>query len=359
MKIGILGGGQLSQMLALAGIPLGINFCFYFPNKRHSLDYLALNHLGQVHYGEYDDVHKLQQFAEQIDVITYENENIPIWTLDFLSKNKAVYPDKNALKISQDRLFEKHTFCELKIPTNQYFEVNTIEEAEVAAKILGYPFILKKRTQGYDGKGQVKVNNFSDLSKISLEHYTNTIAEEFITFDREVSLIAARNPKNEIVFYDLCENAHINGILFKTVNRVNDPIFELARSYLEKIMLSLNYVGILTAEFFQIGNKLIANEMAPRVHNSGHWTIDACITSQFENHIRAILNLPLGDSRSITNACMCNILSKMPDINELLRFNGLCLHDYQKSPEIGRKLGHITLLNDDNEISQLESMLAK
>lgn len=349
MRIGILGGGQLSQMLALSGIPLGIEFDFYFPNKAHSL-----NQLGKVHCAEYDDFHSLQSFANQVDVITYENENISIETLEFLSKTNKVYPDKHALRISQDRLFEKNMFKELEIPTNKHIEINTIDELSIAAQKLGYPFLLKKRTQGYDGKGQFIIKHPSDLSKVNTAQCINTIAEEFVSFDREVSIIAARNISSQVVFYDICENTHKNGILLKTINRSNDPIFALAQVYLEKIMLSLNYVGVLALEFFQVGNQLIANEMAPRVHNSGHWTISACMTSQFENHLRSILDFPLGDTTSLGKACMYNILGDMPEIRKLLHFKGLSFHDYKKSPQKGRKLGHITVLNQEQGFNAIE-----
>jgi len=353
MKIGILGGGQLSRMLALSGIPLGIEFDFYFPNKMQ-----ALNPLGKAHVAEYDDWESLQYFCDQVDVITYENENIKLETLDFLAKSKNIYPDKNVLRVSQDRLLEKALFGELEIPTNRYMAVNSLDELFVAIQTLGYPLMLKKCREGYDGKGQAKINNPSDLSKISVAQCTNAIAEEFVRFDREISLIAARNKREEVVFYDICENVHRDGILFKTVNRFHDSAFAAARNYVEKVLKALDYVGVLTIEFFQVGEQLIANEMAPRVHNSGHWTLDACVTSQFENHVRAILNLPLGDSTSLSQACMYNLLSKMPDITTLLACKGSRLYDYKKTPEKGRKLGHISLLNDDpNRLNELEEII--
>jgi 5-(carboxyamino)imidazole ribonucleotide synthase len=339
MKIGILGGGQLSRMLALAGIPLGFEFSFYFPKCEH-----ALNKLGKIYHGKYGDYPNLQAFADQVDVITYENENIPATTLEFLAQNKPVYPDRKALLVAQDRLAEKSFFCQLQIPTNGFMAVNSKDDLLAAIKNFGYPLIIKKRTQGYDGKGQLKIDQDTNVDLIANEYCHHCIAEEFVAFNREVSLIAARNNRGESVCYDICENIHNKGILFKTFNRTNDAIFALARSYVNKIIQQLDYVGILAVEFFQVENKLIANEMAPRVHNSGHWTLDACVTSQFENHLRCIADLPLGDVTSLTPAVMYNILNHMPDKNKLLEFAGLKLHDYCKAPAKGRKLGHATLL---------------
>ncbi len=355
MRVGILGGGQLSQMMALSGIKLGIKFSFYLEKNSSN----ALNELGEIHYGTYADFEKLEIFARQVDIITYENENIPVSTLEFLEKITIVYPDKRALCVSQDRFLEKKIFQSLNIPTNKYIGVNSKAELLEAAHQLGCPLILKKRTFGYDGKGQFKIDEINDLEKINIEYYSNIIAEEYVHFDREISLIGARSIGGNIVFYDVCDNLHKNGILIKTTNRVRDDFFELARDYLERIMLELDYVGVLTLEFFQRKNELIANEMAPRVHNSGHWTIEGSITSQFENHLRCILNLPLGNTTSLTKCCMYNILSKMPNLRNLLNFDGLSLHDYQKTPKMGRKLGHVNLLNYKNSFSQLEQILLK
>jgi len=223
-------------------------------------------------------------------------------------------------------------------------EINNKADLMRAIKDFGYPLILKKRTQGYDGKGQLKIDSYTDLALLAEKDVHHCIAEEFVPFNREVSLISASNNKGESVFYDICENVHNKGILFKTINQIDDPIFNLARSYLDKIIHTLNYVGILTVEFFQVKDTLIANEIAPRVHNSGHWTLDASITSQFENHLRSISNLPLGLTSSLTRAVMYNIISVVPDKNKLLEYHGLKLHDYCKTPRLGRKLGHVTVL---------------
>lgn len=339
MNIGILGGGQLSRMLALAGIPLGLDFYFYVPTQS-----AALHSLGAIIPGDYTHLSQLKKFAEQVDVITFENENIPAATLDYLTSLKPVYPDQRALTITQDRLLEKNFFCDLNIPTNHFMPVNCQDDLLSAAQQLGYPFILKKRTHGYDGKGQVRINQVADIHALSDEQCHNTLAEEWIDFEREVSLIAARNITGNIIFYDVCENLHQNGILHSTHNRINDPIFKMASDYLQSIICALNYVGVLAVEFFQVGKQLLANEMAPRVHNSGHWTIDAAVTSQFENHLRCIIDWPLGNPASLTQAVMYNLLGKIPDKQTLLHDPNLRLHDYEKSPTPHRKVGHFTLL---------------
>lgn len=348
MKIGILGGGQLSRMLALAGIPLGFGFHFYFPPYKHSL-----HALGTITNGAYDDFDKLSEFANSVDVITLENENIPLQTIEHLKTITPVYPDEKALAVSQDRLHEKRFFCELDVPTNRFLQVDSYNDAVNAVKEFGYPIILKTRREGYDGKGQYRINTQADLEKLNDDECRHMIAEEFVKFDREVSLIISRS-QSGMVFYDICENSHKDGILNQTRNKPNDPIFALAKKHLMKIAQELDYIGTLTVEFFQTGDTLKANEMAPRVHNSGHWTIDAAITSQFTNHLRAITNLPLGSCASTTDALMLNILGMMPDRKALLTLDNACLHDYEKSPAPGRKLGHLTLLGDTPDQALLE-----
>ena len=340
MNIGILGGGQLSRMLALAGIPLGLQFFFYEPNETS-----AVMNLGNIARGSYDDYALLKTFADKVDVITYENENIPVSTLEFLEQHNSVFPGKNALAIMQDRLFEKTLFNDLKIPTNTFFTITNKHELQSAAEKLGYPLLLKQRTQGYDGKGQIKLNSAADIDQLTDQDCQNIIAEEWVPFDREVSLIAARNQAGTIVFYDIAENTHDKGILHKTLNKINDPIAPIAQAYLTRILTHLNYIGVMAIEFFERDGNLVANEMAPRVHNTGHWTIDAAEISQFENHLRAILNWPLGDTSSLFDAVMHNIIGTMPNRQEALAQPNTHLHDYHKSERPGRKIGHITCRN--------------
>lgn len=337
MKVGILGGGQLSRMLALAGIPLGLRFFFYEPN-----DTSAVLGLGDITHSSYDDHEALASFANEVDIITYENENISPCVLDYLESYKPVYPKKNALAVMQDRFLEKSLFHDLGIPTNTFFNITTKQELKSAIETLGYPLLLKKRTQGYDGKGQIKISTPYDADQLTEMDCQHMIAEEWIHFNREVSLIAARNKSGDTVFYDISENTHKEGILHKTLNKMHDPIFELAKQYLTLIMAHLDYIGVIAIEFFEKDGGLIANEMAPRVHNSGHWTIDAASISQFENHLRAILNWPLGDTSSLFDAIMYNVIGTMPNKEDILAKKNTHLHDYHKTEKPGRKIGHIT-----------------
>lgn len=340
MKIGILGGGQLGRMLALAGYPLGLNFVFYDPQS----DCCAKD-LGKLICGSYSDEEQLYTFAQCVDVITYENENIPVTAVNFLKQYKSVFPDTNILHYSQDRLQEKQLFNALDIPTVKYLPINNQQDLLNAASQLNYPFIVKTRRQGYDGKGQTKIFDHEQCRSFSINTPNCYIAEQYIKFDREVSLIATRNIKGECVFYDICENTHQNAILIQTLNKPNDPIFKLAKYYVEKVLDKVSYIGTFTIEFFQIENELVANEMAPRVHNSGHWSIEGAIISQFENHLRAILDWPLGNTQSLGHAVMQNMIGVIPNKFELLRQPGLHLHDYGKEPRTGRKLGHYTIIN--------------
>lgn len=338
MRIGILGGGQLSRMIALAGIPLGLDFLFFEPKVP-----CCAEKVGKVITGNYQEKAALLQFAELVDVITYENENIPLETLQFLQHHCPIYPGLDALKFSQDRLLEKNLFCDLNIPTTPFKEVNTQSDLQQAIVQFGYPIILKKRREGYDGKGQIKINSQAEFENLKApDIFKNAIAEKFIKFDREVSLIGACSISKSLKFYDINENVHQSGILISTKNKPNDPSFNLAKKYVEALVDKLSYVGTITLEFFQIGNELVANEMAPRVHNSGHWTIEGATTCQFENHLRAILDWPLGDTKSIGLSTMRNIIGAMPDKVEVLKDSIMHLHDYQKEPREGRKIGHIT-----------------
>ena len=219
MHIGILGGGQLGRMLALAGYPLGLVFSFYEPNNE-----CCAQNLGKVIHSNYHDENKLREFAQNVDIITYESENIPYSAVQFLSAYKPTHPSENILKHCQNRLLEKQLFNKLNIPTVNFFAVNNLDDLKNAAQKLGFPFLLKTCTQGYDGKGQIKINNFTECDALNLEHNRDYIAEEYVQFDREVSLIAARN-KTQTVFYDICENIHKNGILIETINRPDDAVF--------------------------------------------------------------------------------------------------------------------------------------
>ena len=333
--IGILGAGQLGRMLALAGYPLGHRFRFLDPASDSPAgllaDHIALN---------YTDNSALEQFANGLDVITYEFENVPVDAAIHLEKFVPVYPPSLALEKAQDRFIEKTFFQELGIPTPKF----TID----FNSSFGFPAVLKTRRMGYDGKGQSIVHSQAELVA---EKAVDCILEEYITFDRELSIIAVRNKSGETKFYPLVENHHRNGILRLSLvtGNVSDGLQQQAEEYAMRVLSKLNYVGVLTIEFFEKDGQLLANEMAPRVHNSGHWTIEGAVTSQFENQVRAVTDAPLG-STSLLGVCgMVNLVGELPDVEFILKIEGAHLHLYDKAPRPKRKLGHITLVEKDVE----------
>ncbi|MDF1760803.1 MAG: 5-(carboxyamino)imidazole ribonucleotide synthase [Coxiellaceae bacterium] len=341
MKIGIIGSGQLARMMILAGIPMGLSFVTYGPDAVTSMGEYAPHCKG-----EYDDADALKRFASSVDVLTYEHENLPVEVLRQVESQYALYPGSEVIGQVQDRLFEKQMFEKLGVPTNAFIEINSIDDAKKAGEELGFPFIIKARRFGYDGKHQYRINHTHDLEAITNEQCQNCIAEAFVAFDREISIIVVRSQQGECQFYDVCENQHEAGILRQTENQINDPLFEAACNEIEKIVDSVNYVGVMALELFVKDDQLLANEVAPRVHNSGHWTIEGADTSQFENHVRAICNLPLGSTQSITEVQMTNCIGEMPNIHGVLKNPMAYYHDYGKSPRPGRKLGHITVIKD-------------
>jgi 5-(carboxyamino)imidazole ribonucleotide synthase len=343
MIVGVLGAGQLARMIALAGYPLGVDFIFLDP----SADACA-NRLGEHLLGDYDDPRLLAQLAERADVVTYEFENVPAEVAEFLASHTQVHPAPKALAVAQDRLIEKTFFHDIAIPTPAYAAVDSLESLEQAMSIIGWPAILKSRTMGYDGKGQSLLKSADDLkSAWELMAGVPAIVEAFVPFKREVSIIAARNVSGAIVFYPLSENFHRGGILRVSECCDNDPMQQQAETYISRLMEALDYVGVLALELFELDGKLIANEFAPRVHNSGHWTIEGSETSQFENHLRAILDLPLGATTSVGKAAMVNFIGGWPLTEELLAIPHAHLHLYDKAPRKGRKVAHATIRTEN------------
>lgn len=336
--VGIIGGGQLARMMALAGIPLGYKFIF--------LDTYAscpASDLGDLIVAEYHDQEKLLELANRCDVLSFDFENVPASAIDEISKQVTFHPAPTALQTAQDRLSEKTLFRKLDIPTPEFLNIESIDDINKAS---GFPFpaILKTRRLGYDGKGQVRISKYEELSAAWNElGKTACLLEGFVQFDTEVSQIAMRATGGDIRFYPLTENTHKNGILIESnAPFIDNNLTELAQNYTQKLLEHFNYVGVLSIEFFVCGNALIINEMAPRVHNSGHWTIEGAATSQFENHIRAITGLPLGDTSAIGKSKMINCLGEMPSRSEILKDPTAHYHDYAKEPRKGRKVGHIT-----------------
>jgi len=354
MKVGILGGGQLARMLALAGYPLGLKFVFFDPGE-----HACAGDVGELIVADYDDYAALDQFASKVDIVTLDFENVPTNAVDYLSKKVPVLPRSGALAAAQDRLVEKQFFERLEIPLPDYHSIDSQAELEAGAAKLGYQCILKTRRFGYDGKGQVKIADVNDTAKAwETMGFAPAVLEQKIAFKREVSMIAARSTSGEMVFYPLTENRHKDGILVTSFAPAQgSKVIQLARDYTHRVLTELNYVGVLAIEFFDVGDRLLVNEMAPRVHNSGHWTIDGAVTSQFENHLRAILGWPLGGTDASGASAMINWIGAMPNTASALSYANAHWHDYAKSPRPGRKVGHVTI-NSENILS-LQTELAK
>ncbi|MBI4674465.1 MAG: 5-(carboxyamino)imidazole ribonucleotide synthase [Chloroflexi bacterium] len=346
MEIGIVGGGQLGRMLALAAYPLGARVTFLDPAPD-----APLRHLAKQICAAYDDERALEQLARDCAVVTYEFENVPVTSALHLEQFTRVFPPPAALHIAQDRWEEKAFFSALGIPTPKYARVDTHSELVAALENIGLPAVLKTRRLGYDGKGQFSIATHDDVTRAwnALDGMP-LILEAFVNFTRELSILAVRGQDGACVFYPLVENVHREGILRTSLAPASNTAGALqthAEDYARRVLGKLNYVGVLAMELFQVGNILLANEMAPRVHNSGHWTIEGAATSQFENHMRAILGMPLGSTETRGYCAMVNFIGALPDVNALLQIPDAHAHVYDKAPRVGRKLGHVTVLADD------------
>ena len=353
MKVGILGAGQLGRMLALAGIPMNVEFVLFDPAKD-----ACGQSLGEFINAPFDDQTRLQELADKVDVVTVEFEHISVESLQWLSQRVPVYPPPAAVATAQDRLLEKQMFAKLGIPTANYKAIDQEQAFIDYCSSSNQPMIAKSRHAGYDGKGQARINGGTDLNTTwKALAGVPLIVEDMIEFDREVSIIAVRDKNGATVFYPLCENIHANGILHCTKVRLNDPMQQQAEDYSQRVMDELDYVGVLTFEYFHCGDQLMANEFAPRVHNSGHWSIEGADASQFENHVRAISGMPLGSTETRGPTAMVNLIGEMPPRDTVLSVEGAHWHDYGKQPRAGRKLGHITL--HANNQQQFDERLAK
>ena len=341
MTVGIVGAGQLGRMLALAGYPLGLNFLFLDPARDAPAGQVAPQLTGA-----FTEARLLNELSERSEVLTFDWENISVDALRALKGDTRIAPPIPALAAAQDRVSEKKLFERLGIPTTRWKAVSTRAQLTRAVRDIGLPAVIKTRRFGYDGKGQAVLRTPDDVEKAWADLGTQPLLfEEMIPFDCEVSIIGARSPRGEVVIYPLNGNVHSGGILRLTRAPYGPPRWQkLAAGYLDKVLKHFRYTGILTIEFFVKGGKLIANEMAPRVHNSGHWTIEGAATSQFENHLRAILDLPLGSTRALGYSAMLNLIGTVPTRESLLAEGELHYHDYGKQPRPGRKLGHCTLV---------------
>jgi len=342
MRIGILGGGQLGRMIALAGYPLGVRSTVLDPSFEPCAGQVC-SHIR----GEFDDHQALYEIVKVSDVVTFEFENVPVETARWLAERVPVYPPPRALEVSQERLVEKEFFAALSIPSPAFAAVQSREDFDAAIRAIGLPAVLKTRRFGYDGKGQAAIRTRADV-EVAWEKLGGRplLLEEFIPFERELSIIAVRGRDGAVATYPLIENVHRDGILHRSIapaGSTGEELSERAEEYASRVLEELDYVGVLTIEWFKDGPRLLANEMAPRVHNSGHWTIDAALTSQFENHLRSILGLPLGRCDAVGHAAMYNFIGSVPAAAEVLSNPDAKLHTYGKGPRPNRKVGHVTL----------------
>jgi 5-(carboxyamino)imidazole ribonucleotide synthase len=356
MTIGILGGGQLGYMLALAGYPLGLHFRFLDPSPEAPVGRIAHRVTA-----EFTDEQALEKFAHGLEVVTYEFENVPVEAARFLAERVPVYPAAAALEEAQDRRREKRLFQRLGIPTTDFAEIAQPTDLDSAVKQVGLPAVLKTCSLGYDGKGQWLLRTVEDVEKARPElPNVPLILEKFVAFTRELSILAARSRTGETSFYPLVENHHRGGILRLSLAPAPHLPLTLqqgAEQAARKILESLDYAGVICLELFEVDGRLLANEIAPRVHNSGHWSIEGAATSQFENHLRAILGMPLGSTATVGFSAMLNLIGELPEAEEVLRVSNTHLHLYGKSTRPGRKLGHVTVRADNFE--KLQQRLAE
>jgi 5-(carboxyamino)imidazole ribonucleotide synthase len=360
--VGILGGGQLARMMALAGAPLGLRFLV--------LDTVADACAGQfapMVVGDYTDRAALEEFASRIDVATFDFENVPAESAQWLTARVPVFPNPRALATAQDRLAEKTLFRELGIPVPPFAAIDTREQLRTAVAELGTPCILKTRRLGYDGKGQFRLKSRADADAAwdALGGQALTVGlilESFVAFQKEVSVVAVRGRDGEFRAWPLTQNWHVDGVLSASLAPAPVPaeLEATAVAHARSLANALDYVGVFALELFCDNGVLLANELAPRVHNSGHWTIEGSETSQYQNHLRAVLGLPLGATRMVGEACMLNWIGTMPDASAVLAEPGGHWHDYGKEARMGRKVGHATLRADtEAELAQTLARVGK
>jgi 5-(carboxyamino)imidazole ribonucleotide synthase len=349
MLVGVLGAGQLGRMLALAGYPLGMEFRFLDPASG-----APAGQVGQHIIAEYGDQQALAAFLDGLDVATFEFENVPVGAAQWLAERVPFYPPPRALEVGQDRLAEKTLFKQVGLEVHPFLPADSAAALGAAVQSIGAPVVVKTRRGGYDGKGQAVLQSQPDARGIE-EVWTRLggmplIVEKFVPFERELSVLAARSTTGETVVYPLIQNKHAGGILRHSqapAPNVSQELQERAEGYARAVMNELGYAGVLAIEFFEVGGKLLANEMAPRVHNSGHWTIEGAATSQFENHLRAIAGLPLGNANAVAHSHMLNLIGGTPEASSVLAIKDAHLHLYGKSGRPGRKIGHITVAAQD------------
>ena len=346
--IGILGGGQLARMMILAGAPLGLRFRVYDPSPE-----ACAGQLAPLVNGAFDDLDALRAFAASVDVVTFDFENVPAASVDALAALRPVFPNAGALAVAQDRLSEKALFQQLGIPLPAFADIDSLATLEARVAEFGLPCILKTRRLGYDGKGQFRICQEQDIAAAwqalgAQVDAVGLILEGFVHFDAELSVVAVRTAGGRFQAWPVTRNWHVDGVLSASLAPCGFPqaVQDQAVAHARAIAEHLDYVGVFALELFHCQGVLLANEMAPRVHNSGHWTGDGAQTSQFANHLRAGLGLPLGDTAVLGTACMLNWLGQMPDPLPVLAEAAGFWHDYGKSPRAGRKVGHANFRAD-------------
>jgi 5-(carboxyamino)imidazole ribonucleotide synthase len=358
VRIGVLGGGQLGRMLGEAGARLGHTFVFLEPAEE-----CPAATTGEWIRAPFGDAAALEDLAARTEIVTYEFENVPVGAVEAIAARRPVFPSATSLATAQDRLAEKRLFAGLGIPTAAFEPVDCAEDLAAAAGRIGLPAVLKTRRMGYDGRGQRVLSERADLdAAFAGLGGQPLLLEARVPFDRELSIVAARARGGEIAFYPPIENLHRGGILrlSRAPAPATTPALEAqARAHAGKVLAALDHVGVLALELFQVGDRLLANEIAPRVHNSGHWTIEGAKTSQFENHLRAVTGAALGPADARGHSAMVNLIGELPDLAALGAIPGAYPHLYGKRPRPGRKLGHVTLCAESAALlaPRLEALL--
>ena len=363
--VGILGGGQLARMLALSGAPLGLRLLV--------MDTVADACAGQfapLLVGDYRDQQALAQFAEKVDVATYDFENVPAESAEWLAARVPVFPSPRALAVAQDRLAEKTLFRELGIPVPEFAAVSDRAGLDAALAAVGTPCILKTRRLGYDGKGQFRIRSLADADAAwealgAQAGKVGLIVEAFVPFERELSVVAVRGRDGEFRTWPLTWNWHVDGVLSASLApaRVEPALADTAIAHARRLAERLDYVGVFALELFCRDGVLLANELAPRVHNSGHWTIEGAECSQFENHLRAVAGLPLGSTAKVGESAMLNFIGEVPAVDKVVAIGDCHLHHYGKAFKVGRKVGHATLRCHDmatleRKIAEVEALIS-
>lgn len=359
MRIGILGAGQLGRMLALAGYPLGLQFRFL-----DAAEHACGAELAPQVRADFEDPAAIAAFCDGIDVATLEFENVSLNCAEAVAARVPLHPGCSALQVAQDRLNEKRLFEKLGIAVPRFVPVASRAALDLAVGMIGLPAVLKTRRMGYDGKGQAVLRRPEDLDAAWARlGSVPLILEAFVAFEREVSCIGVRASNGDSRCYPLIHNTHRNGILQRSLPLHDDPLQTAAEAAWTRLAEQLNYVGVLAFEFFVTANGLLANEIAPRVHNSGHWSIEGAECSQFENHLRAISGLPLGSTALRGHSGMLNLIGHEPSADAICRIEGAHLHRYGKTAKPGRKLGHVTVTAPSatllqTRLAQVEALIA-